>query len=285
MLDYIERFILSNKIQPEVIIEPFAGSAAISLGLLALNKVKKALLNDIDPFITSFWRAVFEYNDELVSKIEEVDVTLEMYKLLKQHMRENKQSTNNENIVENALTFLFINRTNFSGIIKGGPLGGIAQRSKYKIDCRFNKKDIVSRIRWLRQFKGRVEVYNEDGIDFLKKIVKQNWSSNLLLYIDPPYYNSGKYLYNYYFTDEEHNQLASLLSMIEQPWLLSYDDSEFIKHLYQRDNIYTDTCVKIRRKCTISSSKRRMVEFLFSNHPLPPLGRLELFLTLPRESR
>jgi DNA adenine methylase len=284
LLDYVERFILSNKIQPEVIIEPFAGSAAVSLGLLAANLVEKALINDIDPFIASFWKAIFEHNDELISRIQKIEVTLQNYKLFKQYMRENGRSLNEDNIVENALAFLFINRTSFSGIIKGGPLGGTAQRSRYKIDCRFNKADITNRIRWLRQFKGRIEVCNENGIDFLKKAVKHSLRRNLLFYVDPPYYNSGKYLYNYYFTDKEHVALADLLSKIEQPWLVSYDSSEFIKSLYHKKNIYSDTYIKIPRKSTISLGKKRVVELLFSNYSLPPLGRFELSLMSPYET-
>ena len=88
LLDYIERLILSNKIQPEVIIEPFSGSDTISLGLLASNKVKTALINGINPFITSFWRSIFKYNGEVVSKIQKVNAILEKYKLLNQPKKE-----------------------------------------------------------------------------------------------------------------------------------------------------------------------------------------------------
>jgi hypothetical protein len=84
LLDYIERLILSNRIQPEVIIESFDKGTTTSQGVLALNEVKRALVNDIDRFIASFWRAVFEYNDELVSKIQEVNAILEKHKLLNQ---------------------------------------------------------------------------------------------------------------------------------------------------------------------------------------------------------
>ena len=40
----------------------------------------------------------------------------------------------------------FLNRTNRSGIVQGGVIGGLRQNGTYKIDCRFNKTDLIQRI-------------------------------------------------------------------------------------------------------------------------------------------
>ena len=45
----------------------------------------------------------------------------------------------------------YLNRCNFSGVIKGGPIGGINQTGKWKIDARFNKEDLIRRIRNLKR--------------------------------------------------------------------------------------------------------------------------------------
>ena len=49
-------------------------------------------------------------------------------------------------LIEMATAGLFFNRTNFSGILKANPLGGLKQQSEYKIDCRFNKSRLIKQL-------------------------------------------------------------------------------------------------------------------------------------------
>ena len=55
---------------------------------------------------------------------------------------------------------LFLNRTNRSGILKAGVIGGKKQNGKYKLDCRFNKEDICNKIRRISKFKNKIKIYN-----------------------------------------------------------------------------------------------------------------------------
>jgi DNA adenine methylase len=175
-----------------------------------------------------------------------------------------------------ASAFLFLNRTSYSGIVKGGPLGGKKQESKYKIDCRFGIDNIINKIKYLYKFRQQVELSNLDGIEFIKEFT--NKYTNSLLYIDPLYFNAGKILYSFYFNTNNHGILANLLlddKIIKTSWLVSYDDNEFIKSLYSKKNIFCDKVPAnkykyLPRKYLISSKKRIVYEVLFSNKKIPP---------------
>ncbi|WP_243122397.1 hypothetical protein [Clostridium septicum] len=57
-------------------------------------------------------------------------------------IQENKE---NESLLSLGFSTLFLNRTNRSGIIKAGVIGGKEQNGNYKLDCRFNKEEIIKK--------------------------------------------------------------------------------------------------------------------------------------------
>ncbi|WP_192881119.1 MULTISPECIES: hypothetical protein [unclassified Photorhabdus] len=59
--------------------------------------------------------------------------------------REIQNNKDNYNDFELGFSSFFLNRTNRSGIIlKAGVIGGgVEQKSKYSLDCRFNKKGLI----------------------------------------------------------------------------------------------------------------------------------------------
>lgn len=85
-----------------------------------------------------------------------------------------EHSKNKETADDLSLAFstLFLNRTNRSGIIKAGVIGGKNQDGNDKMDCRFNKNDIINRIELIAAKASRIKVYNYDAIEFIEKVVK-----------------------------------------------------------------------------------------------------------------
>lgn len=63
----------------------------------------------------------------------------------------------------------FLNRTNRSGILKGGVIGGKNQEGQWKLDARYNKSDLISRIQKISKNRERIDLYNMDAIDFIKR--------------------------------------------------------------------------------------------------------------------
>ena len=162
------------------------------------------------------------------------------------------------------LFYIVLNRTSYSGIVKAGPLGGKKQQSQNKIDCRFNKQNLKNKIKNLGQLSPRVEVSNMDGIQFMKEITRTN--EDVFIYADPPYYKVGKLLYNQYFNDSKHIELADYLKQVdEQPWLLSYNNTDFILELYSDKKM-----VPIFLDYHSGPYRRNIKEYLFSNRVIPP---------------
>ena len=54
---------------------------------------------------------------------------------------------------------LFLNRTNRSGIIGGGVIGGKEQTGEWGLDARFNKQELIQRIRRIGRYRSRIALY------------------------------------------------------------------------------------------------------------------------------
>lgn len=131
---------------------------------------------------------------------------------------------------ELAKSTLFLNRTNISGVIKGGPIGGKEQAGTYKMDVRFNKPELIKKIRLIAAFKNKIHLSNDDGLTFLKKISRKH--EDVFVYLDPPYYKKAADLYMNFFTDKNHEELRDLISNYRKRWMISYDNEDFVLKLY-----------------------------------------------------
>ncbi len=69
-------------------------------------------------------------------------------------------------------------------------------------------------------------------MDFINKISKKI-SKKSLFFIDPPYYDKGKYLYDNYYKNEDHKKLYEIISHLDNNWIVTYDDSEEISNMYK----------------------------------------------------
>ncbi len=207
--------------------EPYAGGAGLSLKLMMEEYVGDIYINDLDPSIHAFWNALLTRPDDFCKWIEEVPVTVERWLYYKQ-IQSNYKTVDS---YELAKSTFFLNRTNVSGVITGGIIGGLKQEGKYKIDVRFNKKDLINRINDISRFSKRIHLYNMDGVDFVKELERMRKS--IFIYLDPPYYKKGSDLYMNAFCDDDHRVLASMVKKLKKKWLVSYDNQDFIVQLYK----------------------------------------------------
>ncbi len=278
LLPYVTKFLTINNIKLDTIVEPFAGSASISIGLLTQKLAEYAYICENDPLIFSFWNSVFKKNDELVETIKNLEINLDTWYDFRKYISIDAYQKYNE--LELATAFIFYNRTNFSGIIKAGPLGGKRQLSKYKLQCRFNVNIIVKKIKALDNLSEKITLKLLDGIELLENFNDYDDIGNVFFYVDPPYYNAGKMLYRYYFTDKEHRKLANVLNHLKQPWLLSYDNAEFIQTLYQNDESFS-----VYTNHQSGHFRKGVEELLISNYRIPPLkSKINSLLQIPGES-
>jgi DNA adenine methylase len=141
-------------------IEPFAGGAGAALALLINNHVKQIILNDADDLIYKFWHVTLNRSKELAEKIKATPINIKEWKKQKAIL-----SNKHADDLDIAFATLFLNRCNRSGIIfTGGPIGGYEQAGTWKVDARFNKENIIDRIKTIAQYKGQIKIYNFDAM-------------------------------------------------------------------------------------------------------------------------
>lgn len=210
-------------------IEPYAGGASVALYLLFNNHIEEITINDIDRSIYAFWYSVLNHTDKLCSKIEETEVNVTNWKEQKEVQRNKEEAR----IFDLGFSTFFLNRTNVSGVINGGIIGGVNQTGKYKIDCRSNKKDLILRIRKIADRKDKIHLYNMDAVKLISEL-RGITDSRSLFYFDPPYYMKGKSLYINHYKHEDHETVSeSIKKIVDSSWIVSYDDTPEIKNLYQ----------------------------------------------------
>lgn len=225
---YISTLLNVNGLEGGHYAEPFAGGAAVALELLFSERVKQIHINDLDWAIYAFWYCAVNHTEEFVALIYETEISVDTWL----QAREIKKAGQEKSIIEAAFSTFFLNRTNRSGILNGGIIGGHSQDGDWKIDCRFNKEELISRIRRIGFHGSRITVTNLDASVFLADYVPEI-APRTLVYIDPPYYVKGAYLYRNHFTHADHVRLAHVISkMRKHPWLVSYDNVEQIRSIY-----------------------------------------------------
>ncbi|WP_186031704.1 DNA adenine methylase [Burkholderia gladioli] len=221
-----------NDVHGGVYAEPFAGGAGIAWRLLLNGDMTEVWLNDIDPAISAFWQAVVHNPEPLCERILSTKITIDEWKRQRAVLFENSSNTQ-----ERAFATFFLNRTNRSGILKGGVIGGINQTGNYKLDCRFNRDELVNKILRIHEYR---DVIHLSQLDAGKCLV--NWNKRLpkrsLINIDPPYYTQGKDLYLSFYEHSDHARLAKQVRSLSNPWMLTYDDAPEIEDLYKDLPIY-----------------------------------------------
>lgn len=225
----ISSVITTNKLKRCVYIEPFAGGASIACNLLIGGEVDRVIINDADKAVYSFWRLVLESPPWLIKKIRETPVTVDEWRIQRDILRKAKRYSK-----ELGFAMFFLNRTNRSGILDAGPIGGYEQSGEYKIDCRFNREALIEKIQKIALHRNKIKVYNQDASVFLKRFLPSKQDAHdVLIYLDPPYYEKGQRLYMNSFTSKDHEKLRDAVSLLDCKWIMTYDNAIEIEELYQ----------------------------------------------------
>lgn len=234
--DYIKLLFEKNLLIDGQYVEPYAGGASVALSLLINEYVSAIHINDIDKSIYAFWHSVINETEALCKKIQDTPVNVEEWN----RQKEIQKAKNELSLVDVGFSTFFLNRTNRSGILSAGIIGGKQQTGKWKIDARYNKSDLIQRIERIALYKNRINIYNEDAIPLVKRL-DEELPAKTLFYLDPPYYRKGKELYVNFYIHEDHKQISKLVTRLQNRyWLVSYDNEVAIKDLYNnhKQHIY-----------------------------------------------
>jgi DNA adenine methylase len=210
-------------------VEPFAGGASVALHVAANGLADRVVIGEADPLLRAFWHTACFDTAWLVRQVMTVEVSLAAWERFKRDAGSSRRSR--------ALACLFLNRTSFSGILndRAGPIGGRAQTSDYKIDCRFPRVELARRLRAVGELAASGRIAAVLAGDYQKSVGEaraQFGDEGMLLYLDPPFYNKGQSLYRKSFRDADHRRLADFVLGCQVPWLLSYDYHPAIADLY-----------------------------------------------------
>lgn len=209
-------------------VEPYAGGAGIAISLLFLEYAQHVHLNDINNSVFAFWTSVFNCTAELCELIRNTPITVAEWR--QQKAIQNDQSASP---LELGFSTFFLNRTNRSGIIRGGIIGGKQQKGLWKLDARYNRAGLIRRIEKIASYAPRISIYNKDAATFLTSTLKKI-PEPALIYLDPPYYAKGKSLYQHAYRHDDHAMIAHIVGTLRRKWIVSYDNEAPIRQLYSR---------------------------------------------------
>lgn len=209
-------------------IEPYAGGAGIALALLSHSYASRIHLNDLNPAVFAFWRSVIDETDELCKLIRDVKVNMKEWHRQKAIFKDPA----NHSQLQLGFTTFFLNRTNRSGILGAGVIGGKNQDGPWKLDARFNKEDLIQRVENIAMYRSRIHLYNLDAKELIESVLP-TLPKKSLVYLDPPYYVKGQELYQNHYSHDDHAEIAKLVQKkIKLPWVVSYDHVPQILDIY-----------------------------------------------------
>lgn len=237
-------------------VEPFAGGAGIALELLGNEIVNEIVINDLDKGIYSFWRAILTETNRFIDDIRNVELTVNEWNRQRQVIDDCRRYS-----YELGFATFYMNRTNRSGIIKGGVIGGVEQAGTWKMNARFNREGLIERITKIAEKKRRIHLYNKDVSSFVLNYLPR-YQQNAFVYFDPPYFEKGKQLYLNFFSYNDHVRIERMINNhVNCDWVITYDDVQEIADIYQNH---------ILRRIDLNYSaavKRKASEIIVFRHP------------------
>ena len=257
---YVKELLAQNELIGQTYIEPFAGGAGLALKLLLNDDVSRIVVNDLDPAIYAFWYSVLNYTEELCSRIDKVPLTLDEWN--KQRAIYSLQNENN--LLDLGFATFFLNRTNVSGVVKGGPIGGQEQNGEYKLDARFNRGALSKKIKDIAARRKQIVLLHQDAKQLLQPEQLRKYYK-VFLNLDPPYVKKGAQLYKNAFSENDHRELFELISRCRRKWIVTYDICPLVAELYSPfRSSYLDVTYSIK------GSKKAQEYIFFSDNLVLP---------------
>ncbi len=233
---FVGSIMTANSLTDGHYLEPYAGGAGVALELLFHGFASHIHINDFDSAIFDFWFSVTRHPEDILRLLFDTPVNMDQWF----HWRSVLRGEIPASQTHRGFATLFLNRTNRSGVLKGGVIGGIAQDGAYKLDARLKKDVLAKRIEKIAAHSSKITVYHEDALSLLRRC-NDFLPAKSLIYLDPPYYVKGQGLYRNFYDHDDHVNIANALQRrsFNRNWMVSYDNVDEIKAMYKTANSHT----------------------------------------------
>ncbi|QZZ18715.1 DNA adenine methylase [Leptothermofonsia sichuanensis E412] len=237
--------------------EPFAGSAAV---LLNREPSLVETYNDIDGEVVNFFRVLRDQQEDLIRAIGLTPFSREELRIAVEEPIDNLSE------LERARRFFVRARQVRTGLAQTASVGRWAH---CKLTSRAGMAGAVSR--WLGSVEGlseivqrllRVQIENATAIE----VIQRYDSEETLFYCDPPYPHDSRgdiHAYGYEMIDNDHRELAEVLTNLKGKVALSGYRCELLDKLYKDWN-----CIESPSKQCLSVKQPR-TEILWTNYDVP----------------
>lgn len=228
---FLHELLLSNDLVGCHYAEPYAGGAGIAIELLLRGLVGRVHLNDSCNAVYAFWHSVLNEAERFCRRISRASLTIDEWK----RQREVYRNRNTADRFDLGFAMFYLNRCNRSGIMTGGVIGGLDQTGAWKIDARFPRNELITRIEAIAARKSDIRIRNWDAerfiVDYVPRLPPES-----LVYCDPPYFHKAQRLYPNYYVPADHERIADVIqSTLTLPWVVSYDFCpEIVAHYSER---------------------------------------------------
>jgi len=234
--------------------EPMVGGGSLFFYVRQKFPEKKFWINDLYYPLHCFWSELQSSQDEVIDQIRKWRKKFSDGKELFHFLTENIRGFNP---VQTAAAFFLFNRITFSGTTESG---GFSQQA---FTHRFTESSI-ERLIPMKKILDDVKITNLD----YEEVIEQP-GKNVFLFLDPPYYSASKSaLYGKngnLHKSFDHNRFAEAIKNSKHKWLITYDDSPFIRKLFSFANIIPWDLTYGMRNITASSNQSGK-ELFISNY-------------------
>jgi len=209
--------------------EPFFGGGSLSFFLSQKFSDKKFSASDLNYELFCFWTQLQINHKKIIQGVQQI-----FNECKKNNSKNNgkklfrliiERRNNNLSELERAIDFYILNRITFSGVVDSG---GFSQES---FEGRFTQSSI-DRLSETQVIINNIRFFCEDYSYLINKKGK-----NVFIFLDPPYYAATKSkLYGkngILHTGFNHENLFLSLKNCNHNWLITYDNSDYIKNLYK----------------------------------------------------
>ncbi len=252
--------------------EPFVGGGSVFVYLKQRFPSKKFWINDIYKNLYHFWSECKENPNELIDSIREFSEKYSDGKELHKFLLSN---IDNFNYLKKAAAFFVFNRITFSGTTESGGFSNAAFHKRFT-------KSSIERVESLSKILTNTKITNYD----YEEVISSN-GNDVFIFLDPPYYSATKSaLYGKNGTLHktfDHERFANIMKHTKHKWLITYDDSNYIKNLFSFANIKSWDLTYGMRNVTKESNQIGKELFIYNYSLKEDIAKQFDFLPIQKE--